>query len=139
MVRALSLSPLQPTIPDLTVSHRKANAIGRSSKTVREFLERNHKDGMSRADTIELTIKSLLEVVQTGAKNIEIAIMAPGKTVEMLDSDEIEKIVEKINSEKDAAAEANASRRGGTGVRAAGAQGPEQVLATRPAGGDGAE
>ena len=53
----------------------KANAIGRSSKTVREFLEKNHKDDMSRDDTIKLTVKSLLEVVQTGAKNIEISVM----------------------------------------------------------------
>ena len=30
---------------------------------------------MSRDDTIKLTIKSLLEVVQTGAKNIEISVM----------------------------------------------------------------
>jgi 20S proteasome subunit alpha 4 len=96
---------------------------------------------MTRAETIELTIKSLLEVVQTGAKNIEIAIMAPGKTVEMLPSEEIEKIVEKINSDKDAAAEANAGRRGGArqggaaaGDAASSAQGPEQVLASRPAG-----
>lgn len=53
----------------------KANAIGRSSKTVREFLEKNHKDDMTRDETIKLTIKSLLEVVQTGAKNIEISVM----------------------------------------------------------------
>ena len=30
---------------------------------------------MSRDDTIKLTVKSLLEVVQTGAKNIEISVM----------------------------------------------------------------
>ena len=42
--------------------------------------------------------------MQTGAKNIEIAIMAPGKELEMLASEEIEKIVEKINTEKDAEA-----------------------------------
>ena len=30
---------------------------------------------MSREDTIKLTVKSLLEVVQTGAKNIEISVM----------------------------------------------------------------
>ncbi|CAK1365811.1 Proteasome subunit alpha type-4 [Cercospora beticola] len=132
---------LYQTEPSGIYSAWKANAIGRSSKTVREFLERNHKDDMTRAETIELTIKSLLEVVQTGAKNIEIAIMAPGKTVEMLPSEEIEKIVEKINSDKDAAAEANAGRRGGArqggaaaGDAASSAQGPEQVLASRPAG-----
>jgi 20S proteasome alpha/beta subunit len=53
----------------------QANAIGRSSKTVREFLEKNHKDDMTREESIKLTIKSLLEVVQTGAKNIEISVM----------------------------------------------------------------
>ncbi len=53
----------------------QANAIGRSSKTVREFLEKNHKDDMSREESIKLTVKSLLEVVQTGAKNIEISVM----------------------------------------------------------------
>ena len=79
---------------------RKANAIGRSSKTVREFLERNHKDDMDREATISLTVKSLLEVVQTGAKNIEIAIMAPGKTIEMLPADEIEQYVKTIEQEK---------------------------------------
>jgi 20S proteasome alpha/beta subunit len=42
---------------------------------VREFLEKNHKDDLTREATIKLTIKSLLEVVQTGAKNIEITIM----------------------------------------------------------------
>jgi 20S proteasome alpha/beta subunit len=57
------------------LSYRKANAIGRSSKTVREFLEKNHKDDMTRDESIKLTVKSLLEVVQTGAKNIEISVM----------------------------------------------------------------
>jgi 20S proteasome alpha/beta subunit len=42
---------------------------------VREFLEKNHKDEMNREESIKLTIKSLLEVVQTGAKNIEITVM----------------------------------------------------------------
>ena len=65
------------------VDCRKANAIGRSSKTVREFLERNYKNGMTRDETIKLTIKSLLEVVQTGAKNIEIAILEEGKPLEV--------------------------------------------------------
>ena len=57
------------------LTSNQANAIGRSSKTVREFLEKNHKDGMAREEAIKLTVKSLLEVVQTGAKNIEISVM----------------------------------------------------------------
>ena len=42
---------------------------------MREFLEKNYTEDLSREDTIKLTVKSLLEVVQTGAKNIEISVM----------------------------------------------------------------
>jgi 20S proteasome subunit alpha 4 len=85
---------------------------------------------MSREDTIKLTVKSLLEVVQTGAKNIEIAIMAPGKPLEMLPVEDIEKYVESINTEKQ---EEAATRRPGGGSRPAGT-GPAATIPTRPAG-----
>ncbi|EGE07140.1 proteasome component PRE6 [Trichophyton equinum CBS 127.97] len=105
------------TEPSGIYSAWKANAIGRSSKTVREFLERNHKDGMDREATIQLTIKSLLEVVQTGAKNIEIAIMAPGKPMELLPNDEIEAHVKSIEAEKqEEAAKKKTGRTPGTGT-----------------------
>ena len=81
---------LYQTEPGGIYSAWKANAIGRSSKTVREFLEKNHKDDMTRDDTIKLTIKSLLEVVQTGAKNIEIAVMESYGKVTNLDLAQIE-------------------------------------------------
>ena len=42
---------------------------------MREFLEKNYNEDMEENDTVKLTIKSLLEVVQTGAKNIEIVVM----------------------------------------------------------------
>lgn len=101
----------------ILISNRKANAIGRSSKTVREFLERNHKEGIDREETIKLTIKSLLEVVQTGAKNIEIAVSAPGKPLEMLPVEDIEKYVENINTEKqEEAANRRPGRPAGTGA-----------------------
>jgi hypothetical protein len=38
-------------------------------------LEKNYTEELNRDDTIKLTVKSLLEVVQTGAKNIEISVM----------------------------------------------------------------
>jgi len=91
---------LYQTEPSGIYSAWKANAIGRSSKTVREFLERNYKEDMDREETIRLTVKSLLEVVQTGAKNIEIAIMAAGKKVEMMPDDQIETYVKDIDQEK---------------------------------------
>lgn len=98
--------------------YRRANAIGRSSKTVREFLERNYKEDMDREQTIQLAIKSLLEVVQTGAKNIEIAIMAPGKPLEMLPVEDIESHVKSIEQEKqeEAAKKKTGGRAGGGAV-----------------------
>ena len=38
---------------------------------------------MDEKNTIKLAIKSLLEVVQTGAKNIEIAVMTSDNTVKV--------------------------------------------------------
>jgi len=80
---------------------------------------------MDRETTISLTVKSLLEVVQTGAKNIEIAIMAPGKTIEMLPAEQIEQYVKTIEAEKQ---EEQAKKKPGRG----GTAGPSS-LPTRPA------
>jgi 20S proteasome subunit alpha 4 len=79
-------------------------------------LERNYKEDMDREQTIRLAIKSLLEVVQTGAKNIEIAIMAPGKTLEMLPVEDIENYVKSIEQEKqEEAAKKKTGRATGSG------------------------
>ncbi|KAI9760661.1 MAG: Proteasome subunit alpha type-4 [Chaenotheca gracillima] len=120
---------LYQTEPSGIYSAWKANSIGRASKTVREFLERNHKDDMDSEETIKLTVKSLLEVVQTGAKNIEIAVMAPGKRMEMLPVEKIESYVKDIETEKqEEAAKKKTGRTPGTGTAA---------ILTRP-GGEGA-
>jgi len=81
---------------------------------------------MDREATLKLTIKSLLEVVQTGAKNIEIAIMAPGKLVEMLPLEDIEAFVKAIEAEKaEEAAKKKTGRTPGTGNTAILTRAPE--------------
>lgn len=53
----------------------QANAIGgRNEKAVQEFLEKNWTSGLSESDAIRLTIKALLEVVDSGSKNMEICV-----------------------------------------------------------------
>ncbi|OLL21795.1 putative proteasome subunit alpha type-4 [Neolecta irregularis DAH-3] len=89
------------TEPSGIYSAWKANAIGRSSKTVREFLEKNYTEGMGREEAIKLTVKSLLEVVQTGAGNIEIALMTKGNPVEIMDVEQVEAVVKAIEKEKE--------------------------------------
>ena len=85
---------------------------------------------MDREQTIQLAIKSLLEVVQTGAKNIEIAIMAPGKPMEMLPVEDIENHVKSIEQEKqeEAAKKKTGGRSGG------GAVASSSTIPTRGAG-----
>lgn len=85
---------------------------------------------MDREQTIQLSIKSLLEVVQTGAKNIEVAIMAPGKPVEMLPDDQIESYVKSIETEKQEEAAKKKTSRTGTTTAA---------ILTRPGGGESAD
>ncbi|XP_054527672.1 proteasome subunit alpha-type 8 isoform X3 [Pan troglodytes] len=71
------ISRLYQTDPSGTYHAWKANAIGRSAKTVREFLEKNYTEDAIASDSeaIKLAIKALLEVVQSGGKNIELAII----------------------------------------------------------------
>ncbi|GAA5877628.1 hypothetical protein JCM3774_005363 [Rhodotorula dairenensis] len=88
----------------------KANAIGRSAKTVREFLEKNWKADMNRDEVIQLAVKSLLEVVQTGAKNIDLAVMDGFGKVRNLTHDELTSVVSDIEREKEAEAERKRSR-----------------------------
>lgn len=85
----------------------KANATGRSAKTVREFLEKYYKSEELTTEkaTIKLAMRALLEVVQSGQKNLEIAVMRHGKPVEMLSVAQIEEYVNEIEKEKEEEAE----------------------------------
>lgn len=96
---------LYQTEPSGVYNAWKAHAIGRSAKTVKEFLERNYEENLSEQQTIKLTVKSLLEVVQTGAKNIEISIMRPDNDISLLTVEEISKYVDEIEAEKQAEAD----------------------------------
>ena len=64
---------------------RKANACGRSAKTVQEFLEKYYtaEEVSTEKGTIKLAIRALLEVVQSGQKNLEIAVMRRGKPLQV--------------------------------------------------------
>lgn len=85
----------------------QANATGRNAKTVREFLEKNYnvEEMEDEEKVIKLAIRALLEVVQSGSKNLELAIMRRGQPLKMLEVDEIEKHVAAVEKEKEEEAE----------------------------------
>ncbi|KAH3898849.1 proteasome core particle subunit alpha 4 SCDLUD_005188 [Saccharomycodes ludwigii] len=93
------------TEPSGIYSEWVAHSIGRNSKTVCEFLEKTYDKSnppQSVEESVKLTVKSLLEVVQAGAKNIEICVVSDDdKGIQILDNDEIDKYVQEIESEKE--------------------------------------
>jgi len=106
-------SHLYQTDPSGTYHEWKANAIGRNAKSVREFLEKNYTDDTHDSDAlcIKLSIRALLEVVQSGSKNVEIAVSRRNRPLEMLSSEEIERIMAEIEKENEAEAEKKAKKK----------------------------
>jgi 20S proteasome subunit alpha 4 len=91
---------LYQTEPSGAYSLWKANAIGRNSKTLREYLEKSHKDGLSNNESIKLAVETLMEVVES-SKNIEICVMTGPKKFNFLSDDEIDKFVKQIEKERE--------------------------------------
>ncbi len=81
------------TDPSGSFSEWKAQACGRNSKQVSEYLEKHYKDGVSNEDGIKLVIKALLDVVESGNKNIELMVITEKET-RFLNEEEIEKLIE---------------------------------------------
>ncbi|GAV89605.1 LOW QUALITY PROTEIN: Proteasome domain-containing protein, partial [Cephalotus follicularis] len=100
-------SPYQAD-PSRTFSARKANETRRNSSWMREFLEKNKEP--SGQETIKLAVRALLEllvcvvflflVVESGRKNIEIAMMTKEHGLRQLEEAEIGAIVAEIEAEK---------------------------------------
>jgi len=102
------------TDPSGTYSEWKANSTGGTSKTIREFLEKNYPEDPTREKSIKLAIQALMEVVESGSKNIEVAVMRYDKTIsggsrlEVLPEEEVEALCKQIEEEKAALAAAAA-------------------------------
>jgi len=98
---------LYQTEPTGTYSAWKANATGRNSTTVREFLEKKYTDDIAADDrlTTKLAVEALMEVasVDDSGKNIEIAVMRPGKPLETLSDEQLEEFTSEIEREKEEA------------------------------------
>lgn len=74
---------------------------------MREFLEKYYtpEEVATEDGAIKLAIKALLEVAQSGQKNLEVAVMERDKHLKMLDAETIEKYVAIIEKEKEEEAE----------------------------------
>ena len=99
---------LYQTDPSGTFFSLKAGAIGRSSKTLLEFLEKHWAEGQTEEQAIELAVKTLLQIVDAG--NVEVQVMRKGREgVVVVDEEVVNGIAKKI-AEAEAARKAAAAQ-----------------------------
>jgi 20S proteasome subunit alpha 4 len=105
---------------DAGLSYRsivQANAIGgRNEKAVQEFLEKNWTANLAEEEAIRLTIKALLEVVDSGSKNMEVAVSRYAQPVRMLTEAELEAIIADIEREQEEAKKEKEASTAATGA-----------------------
>ena len=64
------------TDPSGSFSEWKAHSCGRNSKQVTEYLEKHYKANNSMQEGMKLVVKALLDVVESGNKNIELMVIS---------------------------------------------------------------
>jgi 20S proteasome subunit alpha 4 len=101
--------------PSGVYSAWKAAAVGRSSKTLMEMLEKQYEEGCSGDAALKLAARALLEVVESGAKSLEIGVMRLGAPLEMVSEARLEALAAEIEREKAEAAEGGGGGGGGGG------------------------
>lgn len=80
------------TEPSGVFAEWKANSAGRNAKQIKDFLEKNYKENLEIEDCLKLACKSLMDVVESGAKNIELVVITE-KDTRLLTEEEVEKLV----------------------------------------------
>lgn len=60
-----------------------------------EYLEKNYKANITNEEGMKLVIKALLDVVESGNKNIELMIITANETRTLTD-EEIEKLIDQV-------------------------------------------
>ncbi|EGR34603.1 proteasome alpha 7 subunit, putative [Ichthyophthirius multifiliis] len=88
---------LYQTDPSGACTEWKADALGRSRSSVIEFLEKNYlNDQMNTDECLKLACKALLDVVESGSKNIELFVQKYNEFYQ-ISEEEVESIVKNVN------------------------------------------
>jgi 20S proteasome subunit alpha 4 len=92
---------LYQTDPAGTHSRWKAQVIGgRNAKSLREFLEKQYQNDMTETQCLRLAVSALLEVVDSGAKTMEVCVVRSGGASQMLPESDIDRVVKEIEAEQ---------------------------------------
>ena len=88
------------TDPSGQVSMWKAGVIGKNSDKVLGILEEKYKDNMSENDALKCTIDAMLQYVESGSKNMEVAVIKPGNNFKIVPDDEVDEIIKQVEERK---------------------------------------
>ena len=66
-------------------------------------MEKNYEENMSEDSAIKLAMKALLEIVESGSKNLEVVVVGHGGAVQTVSDEKIEAFCTAIEAEKEAA------------------------------------
>jgi len=69
---------------------------------LQEYLEKKYEEEVGADQAVRLAIATLLEVVES-EKSIEVCVVRPDNSADMLKEEQIAEVVKSINDEKDAA------------------------------------
>jgi 20S proteasome subunit alpha 4 len=86
--------------PSGALSAWKATAIGKNSDKVNELLEASYTDNIDYNKGLTLVVDCMLQYVEAGAKNMEIAVMYPGQEMQIINDEEIERIITEVEEKK---------------------------------------
>ena len=88
------------TDPSGQVTMWKAGAIGKNSDKVLGILEEKYKDKMSEDEVLKCTIDAMLQYVEAGSKNMEVAVLKPGNDFNIVPDEKIEEIIKQVEASK---------------------------------------
>lgn len=66
---------------------------------MREYLEKNYEE-LEGEEAVKLALRALLEVVESGSKNIEVAVMSKDG-LRIMEDEEVDNLVSQIEAEKE--------------------------------------
>lgn len=72
-------------------------------------MEKNWAAGAAEDDSVRLTVKALLEVVDSGSKNMEVAVMRKDQPVHMVSEEKLQAIITDIERELEEQKQKNAA------------------------------
>ena len=88
------------TDPSGQVTMWKAGVIGKNSDKVLGILEEKYKDNMSENDALKCTIDAMLQYVESGSKNMEVAVIKPGNDFKIVPDEQVDEIIKQVEASK---------------------------------------